>query len=70
MLDPFLGSASTLIAVGQTGRICRDIERDLLYVDVMAQRYEATTRSAAVLAERSERLSDLAARTDRGKRAR
>src|ERR1700720_1454559 len=33
VLDPFLGSGSTLIAAHRTGRVCRGIEIDPLYVD-------------------------------------
>jgi len=39
MLDPFLGSGSTLIAAERTGRVCREVELDLLYVDLMLRRY-------------------------------
>ena len=35
VLDPFLGSGSTLIAADQTGRVCRGVEIDPLYVDVI-----------------------------------
>lgn len=39
VLDPFLGSGSTLIASEKTGRVCYGIELDPKYVDVIVQRY-------------------------------
>ena len=42
MLDPFLGSASTLIACDQLGRICYGIEYEPKFVDVAVMRYIAT----------------------------
>jgi len=39
VLDPFLGSGSTLIASEKTGRICYGMELDPKYVDVIVQRY-------------------------------
>ena len=46
VIDPFLGSGSTLIAADKTGRICRGAELDPLYVDVILRRYEAATGNA------------------------
>lgn len=39
VLDPFGGSGSTLIACEQTGRICRTVELDPHYCDVIRKRY-------------------------------
>jgi site-specific DNA-methyltransferase (adenine-specific) len=39
VLDPFLGSGSTLIACEQTGRICYGIELEEKFVDVIVKRY-------------------------------
>lgn len=39
VLDPFLGSGSTLIACEQTKRICYGIELDEKFVDVIVKRY-------------------------------
>ena len=39
VLDPFLGSGSTLIACEQTHRICYGIELDEKFVDVIVNRY-------------------------------
>jgi DNA modification methylase len=62
VLDPFLGSGSTLIAADKAGRVCRGVEFDPLYVDVIIRRYEAATGEAAVLAETGEPFADVAAR--------
>ena len=39
VLDPFLGSGSTLIACMQTDRVCQGIEVDPKFVDVIVKRY-------------------------------
>lgn len=39
VLDPFGGSGSTLIACEQTDRICRTIELDEKFCDVIVRRY-------------------------------
>ena len=41
VLDPFLGSGSTLIACCETERVCRGIELDPKFVDVIVRRYQA-----------------------------
>jgi DNA modification methylase len=47
VLDPFLGSAATLIAAERTGRRCFGVELDPLYVDVIVRRWQAYTGDAA-----------------------
>ena len=39
VLDPFLGSGSTLIAGEKTDHVCRGIELDPKFVDVIVKRY-------------------------------
>ena len=63
--SPFLGSGSTLIAAEATGRVCRGVELDALYVDVIVRRYETATGNAAVLAETGETFEALATRRAR-----
>ncbi len=62
VLDPFLGSGSTLIAADKTGRRCRGLEIDPLYVDVIIRRYEAATGKSAVLIETGKSFADLSVR--------
>ncbi len=47
MLDPFLGSGTTLIAAERVGRRCAGIELDPLYVDTIIRRWEALTGDTA-----------------------
>ena len=62
VIDPFLGSGSTLIAADKTGQVCRGVELDPLYVDVIIRRYEADSGQAAVLVETGESFIELEAR--------
>jgi DNA modification methylase len=48
VLDPFLGSGSTLMAAERTGRICRGMEIDPLYVDVAIRRWRRMTGGEAI----------------------
>ena len=65
VIDPFLGSGSTLMAAHKTGRVCRGIELDPLYVDVIVRRFEAATGLAATLVETGETFQVLAVRRER-----
>lgn len=51
VLDPFLGSGSTLIAAEKTGRICHGIELSPRYVDVAITRWQEWTGKDAIHAE-------------------
>lgn len=48
VLDPFLGSGSTLIAAEKTNRICYGVELDPHYTDVIIARWEDFTGQKAV----------------------
>jgi DNA modification methylase len=48
VLEPFAGSGSTLIACEATGRRCRAIEIDPLYVDLVVRRWQALSGKAAM----------------------
>jgi DNA modification methylase len=43
VFDGFLGSGTTLIAAERTGRLCRGVEYDPLYVDIILERWAAMT---------------------------
>lgn len=59
VIDPFLGSGSTLLAAETTGRICRAIEIDGLYCDLAIRRWEAITGQQAVLLDTGETHHDV-----------
>lgn len=44
VLDPFLGSGTTLIAAEKSGRVCYGMELDPKYCDVIIQRWEEFTK--------------------------
>ena len=48
VLDPFLGSGSTILAAEKTGRYCHGIELDPLYVDVAIRRWQKETGGKAL----------------------
>ena len=48
VLDPFLGSGTTVIAAERTGRICYGIELNPHYADVIVRRWQAFTGGSAL----------------------
>lgn len=62
ILEPFAGSGSTLMAAQSTGRICRAIEIDGLYCDVIIRRWQNMTGLAAILKETGETFNDVEGR--------
>ena len=53
VVDPFLGSGSTLIAAEQTARICYGFEMEPKYCDIILQRWENLTGQKAELVNAS-----------------
>ena len=61
VLDPFLGSGTTLLAAEKTGRIGRGIELDPYYVDAAIGRWQVLTGKLAVHVESGLSFNELAA---------
>ena len=61
VLDPFLGSGSTLIAAERVGRRCFGMDLDPVYVDLAVRRWQSWTGGEAVHAETGETFDDLLA---------
>jgi DNA modification methylase len=61
VLDPFLGSGSTIIAAERTGRRCYGIELDPLYVDTCIRRWQRYCGGQARLLSTGQSFDDVAA---------
>jgi hypothetical protein len=59
VLDPFLGSGTTVIAAERTGRRARGIEIDPAYVDVAIRRWQTYTGKSAMLSESSQSFEEV-----------
>ena len=66
VLDPFLGSGSTLIAAERSGRVVYGMDLDPAYVDVAVRRWQAETGREAILESTGETFAQVAARRARG----
>ncbi len=60
VLDPFIGSGTTLIAAEKTRRVCAGIEIDPFYIDTAIRRWQAITDQPAVHAETGRDFATLA----------
>jgi len=56
VIDPFMGSGSTLIACEKTGRKCYGMEIDPHYCDVIVKRWEQFTGKVAILDGKTEEV--------------
>ena len=61
VVDSFFGSGTTLLAAERTGRICRGIELDPLYVDTAIRRWQNLTGREAVRMSDGKRFRDIEA---------
>jgi DNA modification methylase len=61
ILDPFLGSGTSIMAAERVGRICYGIELDPLYVDTIIRRYQAYHGQQAVHALTGKTFNERAA---------
>lgn len=61
VLDPFLGSGTTILAAEKVGRRGYGIEIDPLYVDVAIRRWQDFTKRDAVLADTGQTFDEVAA---------
>jgi DNA methylase len=64
VLDCFLGSGTTLLAAEHTGRICRGIELDPLYVDTAIRRWQNLTGQDAVRVKDGKLFREIEAETE------
>lgn len=62
VVDPFVGSGTTILAAERTGRRARAIEIDPGYVDVCIRRWQAMTGQEAILAASGEVFSQVSRR--------
>jgi len=64
VLDPFLGSGTSLIAAERTGRTCYGLELDPKYVDILIMRWQRHTGGQAIHAASGMTFDALAARSE------
>src|SRR5215469_6477699 len=60
VLDPFLGSGTTVIAAERAGRCCYGLELDPLYIDTIVRRWQSFTGDSARHAGTGRNFDDLA----------
>ena len=62
VLDPFMGSGTTLLAAERVGRKAFGMEIDPLYVDVAIRRWQDFTKRDAILTSTGQTFNEVAAR--------
>jgi DNA modification methylase len=62
VLDPFMGSGTTILAAEKVGRRAYGIELDPLYTDAAVRRWQDFTRRDAILASTGQTFNEVAAR--------
>jgi len=60
VLDPFMGSGTTILAAERVGRRAYGLEIDPLYVDVAVRRWQAFTKRDAILKETGQTFDEAA----------
>ena len=72
ILDPFMGSGTTILAAERVGRRGYGVEIDPLFVDVAVRRWQSYTKKDAVLESTGQTFDDIQAngRNDRRRRRR
>jgi DNA modification methylase len=66
VLDPFLGSGSTILAAERVGRVGYGLELDPLYADVAIRRWQSFTRKDAILTDTGQTFTEVAETRPRG----
>ena len=61
VLDPFMGSGTTILAAERVGRRGYGLELDPLYVDVAIRRWQAFTKRDALLKSTGQTFDEVAA---------
>jgi DNA modification methylase len=64
VLDPFLGSGTTVIAAERTGRICHGMELDPIYVDTAVRRWQEFTGKTALHAANGKSFAEMEEETN------
>ena len=60
VLDPFMGSGTTILAAERVGRRAYGLELDPLYVDAAIRRWQKLTKRDAVLEETGQTFDEIA----------
>jgi len=70
VLDPFMGSGTTILAAERVGRRAYGVEIDPLYVDAAIRRWQDFTKRDAILRATGQTFDEVAAARSSAKRAR